>query len=82
MKLSYRQERLLEFLVIGLAMGITEDLIAVWLSTGETITWSVFGVVFAIALPFAFLSEFVVDHPEFWKRAVGIGRKNHEPRQS
>jgi hypothetical protein len=82
MRLSYRQERLLEFLVTGLAMGITEDLIAVWLSTGKTITWSVLGIVFAIALPFAFLSEFVVDHPEFLRKAIGIGRKNqnsHRP---
>jgi len=77
LRISERGERLLEFLVIGLAMGISEDLLAVWLSTGEAITWSVFGIVFAIALPFAFLSEFVVDHPKFWKKAIGLGRKNN-----
>lgn len=75
-KISERGERLLEFLVIGLAMGISEDLLAVWLTTGATITWSVFGIVFAIALPFAFLSEFVVDHPKFWKKTIGLRRKN------
>ena len=78
-RISDRGERLLEFVVIGLAMGISEDLLAVWLTTGEPITWSVFGIVFAIALPFAFLSEFVVDHPNFWKKAIGLRRKNSQP---
>ena len=48
-------------------MGILEDLIAVFLSTGEQITFRVFWVVFLVALPFAFISEYVVDHPRFWK---------------
>ena len=71
-RISDRTERILEFLVVGLVMGISEDLLAVWLTTGESITWSVFGMVFAIALPFAFLSEFVVDHPRFWQNALGL----------
>ena len=75
LRISDRTERLIEFVVIGLVMGITEDLLAVWLSTGEPITWHVLLIVVAIALPFAFLSEFVVDHPKFWKRAFGIERK-------
>jgi hypothetical protein len=33
------------------------------------------GIVFAIALPFAFVSEYVVDHPKFWRTAFGIRRK-------
>jgi len=77
-RISERGERLLEFLLVGLAMGISEDLLAVWLVTGETISWSVFGIVFAIALPFAFLSEFIVDHPEFWKKAIGLRRKKDD----
>ena len=66
-KFNDRTERLVEFVLIGLAMGIGEDLLAVWLTTGEPITWSVFGIVVAVALPFAFLSELVVDHPKFWQ---------------
>ena len=71
-KISERSMRIIEFLVIGLIMGVTEDLLAVWLSTGEPITWSVLGIVIAVALPFAFVSEYVVDHPKFWKRTLGI----------
>ncbi len=83
-KISERTERLLEFIVIGLVMGVSEDLLAVWLSTGEAITWNVLAIVFAIALPFAFISEYVVDHPKFWRATFGIKRKqstakNDEP---
>lgn len=75
-KVSEKTERIIEFVVIGLAMGVSEDLLAVWLSTGEPITWNVLGIVILIALPFAFLSEYVVDHPKFWRTVFGINRKN------
>ena len=74
-KISERAQRTLEFLVIGLFMGVVEDLLAVWLTTGEPITWSVFGIVIAVALPFAFLSEYVVDHPKFWQATIGLHLK-------
>ena len=78
-RVSERARRTLEFLVIGLVMGVTEDLLAVWLSTGEPITWSVLGIVIVVALPFAFLSEYVVDHPKFWQNAIGLRLKKPEP---
>mgnify|MGYP001583960740 CR=1 FL=1 len=49
-------------------MGILEDLIAVALATDATINFHVIGVVFLVALPFAFLSEIVVDNPRFWEK--------------
>ncbi len=79
-KISERTERLLEFIVIGLVMGVAEDLLAVWFSTGEPITWNVLAIVFVIALPFAFISEYVVDHPKFWRAAFGIKRKESTAR--
>jgi hypothetical protein len=60
-----RTSRLLEFFIVGIAMGIFEDVLAVWAVTGEKITFSQFWIVFMIALPFAFISEWVVDHPRF-----------------
>ena len=60
--------RILEFLVIGVFMGIIEDLIAIAVATDASIDFSVIGVVFLVALPFAFLSEVVVDHPRFWEK--------------
>ena len=57
-------ERFLEFAVIGVIFGTIEDLIAVKLATGETITLQMIGVVVAVAIPFAAFSELYIDHPE------------------
>ena len=57
-----RLGRLLEFFIIGVVMGIVEDVIAVAISTGASITWKVILVVTLVAIPFAIISELVVDH--------------------
>lgn len=81
-RISERAQRTLEFLVVGLLMGVTEDLLAVWLTTGEPITWSVLGIVVAVAVPFAFLSEYVVDHPKFWQATIGLKIRHEEHPQN
>ncbi|MBA7635046.1 hypothetical protein ES703_42646 [subsurface metagenome] len=48
--------------IIGLVRGIAEDLIAVSASTGASITWNVVLIVTLVAIPFAIISELVVDH--------------------
>ena len=53
--------RLLEFFVVGLVMGVTEDIIAIKLATDAVITPHVFKVAFLVAIPFAIFSELVVD---------------------
>ncbi len=63
-------KRLLEFFVIGLVFGIIEDLIAITLTTDAKLEWSTVLVVFFIALPFAVISELVVDHPKFWQKIL------------
>ena len=60
--------RLIEFLVIGVIMGIAEDLIAVVSATGEKIDLRILFIAFLVALPFAIISELVVDHPRFWEK--------------
>jgi len=57
----------MEFLIIGVLFGAGEDLLAVMLATGEPIDLRIIGIVFLVAIPFAFLSEIVVDHPRFWE---------------
>ena len=54
-------ERFLEFFLIGLLLGIVEDIIAIKLSTGAPITWKMIGIIALVALPFAAFSELVVD---------------------
>ena len=51
-------------------MGLMEDLIAVKLSTDATIDSRVILIVLAVAIPFAFISEIIVDHPRFWKKII------------
>jgi hypothetical protein len=63
--------RVIEFLVVGVAMGLIEDLIAVRLATDASIDWQVVWVVLLVAIPFAFISEVVVDHPKFWELFFG-----------
>ena len=67
MKIRNKTLRFIEFFVVGVVMGVMEDVIAVWFSTGEKITFRVVWIVFLVALPFAIISEYVVDHPRFWK---------------
>lgn len=59
--------RLLEFFAVGVLVGLAEDLLAIFFATDAEITWHVVLVVLLVAVPFAFVSEFVVDHPRFWK---------------
>lgn len=58
-------ERFLEFLLIGVVMGVVEDLLAIHFATDATFTWDVLIIVVAVAIPFAAFSELVVDHPGF-----------------
>lgn len=51
----------LEFFFVGLVMGITEDLLAIHFATEAKITPHVIKVAFLVALPFAVISELVVD---------------------
>lgn len=60
-----RLKRLLEFFVIGIIFGVTEDVLAVLIATDAELTFELVGVVVLIAIPFAILSELVVDHPRF-----------------
>lgn len=46
-------------------MGVTEDVIAITVTTDAEITVEAVGVVLLVAIQFAFRSELVVDHPGF-----------------
>lgn len=57
--------RLIEFFIVGLVLGVTEDLIAISLATDKAIDARVFIIAFLVALPFAIFSELIVDHNKF-----------------
>ncbi len=52
---------LLEFFFVGLVMGITEDMLAIYFATDEQISLETFWVAAAVAIPFAIISEIIVD---------------------
>lgn len=59
--------RVLEFLIFGVLVGILENIILVSFISGIKIDWQIIGIMFLIVLPFAVLTELIVDHPRFWK---------------
>lgn len=76
---SEKIHRFLEFFLVGLFIGLLEDILVIKLSTGESITSTMILIAFAVAFPFAVFSELIVDRREFdfgplerWvKRKVG-----------
>jgi hypothetical protein len=66
--MSNKKIRILEFLLIGVIMGLGEDLLAIVVATDAHIDLDVIWVVLLVAIPFAFISEVVVDHPKFWDK--------------
>lgn len=62
-----RYEVMFEFLLFGIVIGVVEDLLAVHITTGETITWTMIGIVILLAIPFAIVGELVADHVDFIK---------------
>ncbi|MCA9359987.1 hypothetical protein H6781_00685 [Candidatus Nomurabacteria bacterium] len=71
-----RYEVMFEFLLFGIVIGVTEDLIAVHLTTGETITWTMVGIVILLAIPFAIIGELIADHVDFVKVYERVMGKN------
>jgi hypothetical protein len=65
---KYRKiEIFLEFLIFGVLLGIVEDLTAFHFAIGNPITFKVILVATLIAIPFAFLGEFIIDRIDISK---------------
>jgi H+/Cl- antiporter ClcA len=62
-----RKETFFEFLVFGIIVGVVEDLVAVKIATGQSITLQTLLIIILIAIPFAFLGEVIVDNINFRK---------------
>lgn len=68
--------RFWKFLIVGVFLGLLEDIIAIVFATDASITPQVLIVVLLVAVPFAFVSEFVVRHPSLWKWVQGKEKKS------
>lgn len=65
--LGKKAELIVEFFVFGIVIGIIEDLVAIFVSTGEPITPKIALIAAVVALPFAIFSELIVDRLELGK---------------
>ncbi len=57
--------RFLEFFIVGVILGVVEDVIAVTLATDSEISLKFLSISFFVAIPFAIFSELIVDHDKF-----------------
>ena len=57
--------RFLEFFIVGVCLGVAEDLIVIFLVTNEPIDFRIFWIALFVAFPFAVFSELIVDHDKF-----------------
>lgn len=83
-----RLEVMFEFLLFGILIGIIEDIVAIKLTTGASITPKMIGIIVLIAIPFAIIGEMVADRVNLAKPLKKISdginhnhRKNHRRRK-
>jgi len=61
------REHLLEFFLIGVFFGIIEDVIALMIYGHSVLNWRMFYIAAAVAIPFAIISELIVDRTEIFR---------------
>lgn len=74
MKLNVKL-RILEFIVAGLLLDLIENIVTVKFATHERITWQIVWVAFLVVIPFAVVTELIIDHPRFRERVANLYRK-------
>lgn len=62
-----RLEIFFEFLIFGVLFGVVEDLTAFYFAVGDKINFKIIITLFLITIPFAFISEFLIDRVDFSK---------------
>ncbi|MEK7659165.1 MAG: hypothetical protein AAB338_00705 [Patescibacteria group bacterium] len=68
--MTIRKLRIIEFVIIGLIANSLDNIIAIKFAAGVQLTPAVLARIFLFVVPFAILSELIVDHPNFWKKIM------------
>lgn len=68
--MTTRKLRIIEFIIIGLVANSLDNIIAIRYAAKAALTLDVFIKLFLFVIPFAILSELIVDHPNFWKKIM------------
>jgi hypothetical protein len=64
--------RILEFVVAGIILDLVESIISIKLATDTTLNPKIFFITLLVVIPFAIITELVIDHPEFWNRVLRL----------
>ena len=68
--------RILEFIVAGIMLDLIENAIVFKAASGRALAFEEMGTAILVIIPFAILTELVIDHPRFWHRL--FRRKGHK----
>ena len=68
--MTIKKLRIIEFIIIGLIANSLDNIVAIRFAAGAELTPAVLGRIFLFVVPFAVLSELIVDHPDFWKKVM------------
>lgn len=68
--------RILEFIIAGILVDLVENAVVLKVTTGQLLTLEQIGVAILVIIPFAILTEVVIDHPRFWHRL--FRRRGHK----
>ena len=68
--MTVRKLRIIEFIIIGLIANSLDNIIAIRFAAKVSLTPAVLAKLFLFVIPFAILSELIVDHPNFWKKIM------------
>jgi len=68
--MTIRKLRIIEFVIIGLIANSLDNIIAIRFAAHAALTPAVLARLFLFVVPFAILSELIVDHPDFWKKVM------------
>lgn len=60
--------RILEFVVAGVLLDLVENSIVFRAAAGRALALREVGIAVLVIIPFAALTELVIDHPRFWHR--------------
>ncbi len=64
--------RILEFVVAGIILDLTENIISIKLTTQTELSLQVFIVALMVVIPFAIVTELIIDHPNFWNKVLRL----------
>lgn len=70
--------RILEFFIIGVVLGILEDMIAIFFYTHENFNFNMVWIAALVAIPFAIISELIVDYTGIFRKLIGKIWKNNK----